>query len=334
MREVFLILCVRVSFAFLSLAVSASLIGWSSLIEPNWIRTSQIIWPLTQQQAHMHGLRVVQISDLHLGLHTPCAFVQKISKKIKDLSPDIIVFCGDFICRSTIQQSDVLRTFLDSLQAPLGTFVVFGNHDYEAYVSRNIHGQIDIIPQENSQPLKRAFVSVYQSFFASNHNFFSDRLQKQNPHPKLLEILKQTSLIVLHNQTYTIPNICNIVGLGDLFAKQFLPEEAFKNYNPLLPGIVLSHNPDTALMLEQYPGDMILSGHTHGPQISLPWPSFAKTLTNRLSGLENPNLSRGLFSLFDQHKLLYVNRGLGGLKRVRFCSPPEICLIRCEYAQR
>lgn len=321
------------NFTFLSLTVSASLVGWSSIIEPNWIRTSQIIWPLTQSQKHLHGLRILQISDLHLGEHTPCAFVKKVITKIKHLSPDLIVFCGDFICRSVVQQQDLLEIFLDALQAPLGTFVIFGNHDYEAYVSRNIHGLIDVIPKENSQPLKRALVSVYQSFFGSNQNHFSDQLKKQLPQPKLLEILQKTSVVILHNQTHTIPGVCNLVGLGDLFAKQFIPEQAFQNYDDRLPGIILSHNPDTALMLEKYPGDMILSGHTHGPQISLPWPSFAKKLTNRLSGLENPNLSRGLFSLFDHKKLLYVNRGLGGLKRIRFYSPPEICLIRCKHEQ-
>lgn len=319
--------------ALLPLVSAASFIAWSSIIEPNWLRTTHILWPLPAKYAHLHDLRIVQISDLHFGTHVPHAFLRKISQTVRNLAPDLLLFCGDFICRSTIQDPDTLQAFLNTLQAPLGVFGILGNHDYKAYVSRNVHGQIDVIPAKNSQPLKRAFVSVYQSFFASNRNHFVEGFQKQEPHPGLLHLLAQTPIHILHNTTYTIPQTLNLVGFGDLFAQQFCPHQAFSGYDSTLPGILLSHNPDTALVLGDYPGEMILSGHTHGPQISLPWPKPLRTLTNKLSGLENPSLSRGLFSLFDHQKLLYVNRGLGGLKRIRFCSPPEICLIRCAYAQ-
>lgn len=318
---------------FLPLVVSASFLTWSSIIEPNWLRTTQISWQLPTKHAHLHGMRIVQISDLHFGRHVPLSFLRKISQIIRNISPDLLVFCGDFICRSTIQKADVLQKFLNSLHAPLGVFGILGNHDYQTYVSRNAQGFIDVIPAKNSQPLKRAFVSVYQSFFTSNSNRFVKGFQKQQPHTDLLKLLQQTPIQILHNQTHIIPNAFNIVGFGDLFAKQFRPDLAFTNYDARLPGILLTHNPDTALTLCNYPGDLILAGHTHGPQISLPWPKPLQSLTNKLSGLENPELSRGLFPFFHKHKLLYVNRGLGGLKRIRFCSPPEICLIRCEYAR-
>lgn len=54
-------------------------------------------------------------------------------------------------------------------------------------------------------------------------------------------------------------------------------------------------------------------------------------MLNKISGLENPHLIRGLFLLPDGKTQLYVNRGLGGLKRLRLLSPPEICLLRCIY---
>jgi hypothetical protein len=40
--------------------------------------------------------------------------------------------------------------------------------------------------------------------------------------------------------------------------------------------IVLSHNPDTARKFAHYPFDLQLSGHTHGGQVCIPYPSLTK----------------------------------------------------------
>ncbi|MDD7385611.1 MAG: UDP-2,3-diacylglucosamine diphosphatase LpxG [Chlamydia suis] len=304
---------------------------WANHFEPNLLKVTHLSWKLPKKFAHLHGLRLVQISDLHLTRSTPDAFLKKISRKISSLSPDILVFTGDFICRAKVETPDRLKNFLCSLNAPLGCFACLGNHDYATYVSRDIHGKINTIPITSCRPLKRALVSVYQSLLSSSRNEFADTLNPQAPNPHLVNALQDTPFQLLHNQSVTLSDMVNIVGLGDFFAKQFDPKKAFTNYNPTLPGIILSHNPDTIHLLKDYPGDVVFSGHSHGPQISLPWPKFAKAITNRLSGLENPELTRGLFSFPQEKRLLYVNRGLGGWKRLRFFSPPEICIMRCLY---
>ncbi|AGT64437.1 UDP-2,3-diacylglucosamine diphosphatase LpxG [Chlamydia trachomatis] len=304
---------------------------WANHLEPNLLRVTRLNWNLPKKFAHLHGLRIIQISDLHLNHSTPDAFLKKVSRRISSLSPDILVFTGDFVCRAKVETPERLKHFLCSLHAPLGCFACLGNHDYATYVSRDIHGKINTISAMNSRPLKRAFTSVYQSLFASSRNEFADTLNPQIPNPHLVSILRNTPFQLLHNQSATLSDTINIVGLGDFFAKQFDPKKAFTDYNPTLPGIILSHNPDTIHHLQDYPGDVVFSGHSHGPQISLPWPKFANTITNKLSGLENPELARGLFSFPEESRLLYVNRGLGGWKRIRFCSPPEICLMRCLY---
>ncbi|WP_206167382.1 UDP-2,3-diacylglucosamine diphosphatase LpxG [Chlamydia muridarum] len=304
---------------------------WANHLEPNLLKLTRLDWRLPKKFAHLHGLRIVQISDLHLNQSTPDAFLKKISRKVSSLSPDMLVFTGDFICRAKVESSNKLKNFLCSLNAPLGCFACLGNHDYATYVSRDIHGKINTIPETSSRPLRRALTSVYQSLFSSSHNEFAEEFTPQDPNPHLLSILHNTPFQLLHNQSVTLSDVVNIVGLGDFFAKQFDPKKAFTNYNPTLPGIILSHNPDTIHYLKDYPGDVVFSGHSHGPQISLPWPKFANTITNKLSGLENPELARGLFSFSQEKRLLYVNRGLGGWKRIRFFSPPEICIMRCLY---
>ncbi|ANH78378.1 UDP-2,3-diacylglucosamine diphosphatase LpxG [Candidatus Chlamydia sanziniae] len=320
---------VFVSFS-LAIAVPFLASSWATFIEPNRLTTTSITWKLPKKHAHLHDLRIAQISDLHFQQKTPKKFLKRISESLKHCAPDIIVFSGDFLCRARIEDRSRLEAFLNTLSAPLGIFAILGNHDYVTYVSRNNKGIIDRISSQHSQPIKRAMVSVMQGLFSKCPYRYADDLTPQEPHPDLVDLLKNTPVTLLHNTTHVLSEKLNIVGCGDLFARQFLPEVAFANYNPTLPGILLSHNPDTSQILNEYPGDFIFSGHSHGPQIALPWPKFGKKFFERLSGLENPHLARGLFTL-EGGKYLYVNRGLGGLKRTRFCSCPEICYVRCSH---
>lgn len=314
-----------------SVAVPIAVFSWANFIEPNYLKISHLTWKLPKKYAYLHGLRIVHISDLHFQQSVPNHFLKKVSRTLVNLSPDILIFSGDFICRAQLEQRERLEAFLNTLHAPLGVYASLGNHDYQEYVSRNTQGNIDVIPQSKSQPLKRAYVSITQGFFDATSYRFAEELQPQSPHAELIRVLRNTPIRLLHNESYQIPDVMNIVGLGDLFAKQFHPQRAFTHYNPALPGIILSHNPDTAYSLEDYPGDFIFSGHTHGSQIWLPWPKFARTMLSKISGLENSHLVRGHFLLSKGKTQLYVNRGLGGLKRLRFFSPPEICLLRCIY---
>ncbi|WP_201456647.1 UDP-2,3-diacylglucosamine diphosphatase LpxG [Chlamydia sp. 17-3921] len=314
----------------LTAIASVCVYSWASFIEPNRLTSSYITWKLPKKFSHLYGLRIAQISDLHFHRNLPQKFLNKISVTIKNFSPDLIVFCGDLLCRARLEESGRLEDFLNTLEAPLGTFAILGNHDYEAYVSRNCKSEITVILPENSQPLKRAVVSIVRAFFSSPHYRYAPDHTPQKPNNELLTLLKNTPLTLLHNSCHFISDKLNIVGLGDLFAKQFRPEEAFAHYNPTLPGLILSHNPDTVPALMNYPGEFILSGHAHGPQISLPWPKAAKRFLEKLSGLEHFHFARGSFNL-GGGKQLYVNRGLGGLKRTRFFSSPEVCFIQCGH---
>ena len=131
---------------------------------------------------------------------------------------------------------------------------------------------------------------------------------------------------LLENATVTLPVGLNLTGLGDLALGRCHPETAFVGYQTQFPGIVLSHNPDTFPFLLSYPGEWILSGHTHGEQIHIPWPNWARKITQKLARLENSAYTRGLFGV--GNKKLYVNRGLGCHKPFRLFSPPEICVIK------
>lgn len=109
-------------------------------------------------------------------------------------------------------------------------------------------------------------------------------------------------------------------GLEDLWSGRFAPEVAFAGLDPSQPVICLSHNPDTAPALDAYGPQWILSGHTHGGQVRLP--GFGALLVN----VQNREYQQGRFQL--PHSTLYVSRGVGYLKKVRFMCRPEVpCFV-------
>lgn len=73
-------------------------------------------------------MRVVQISDLHLGLLSDERYFQKVADKINSLDADIIVSTGDLVDMQ-MDHLDGLGKLMSSLQARYGKYAVLGNHE-------------------------------------------------------------------------------------------------------------------------------------------------------------------------------------------------------------
>lgn len=73
-------------------------------------------------------LRIVQISDLHIGDLTRQNHIQNLVDTINKLHADVIVSIGDLIDMSS-DHSEVYLSILSHLQARLGKFAVYGNHE-------------------------------------------------------------------------------------------------------------------------------------------------------------------------------------------------------------
>jgi predicted MPP superfamily phosphohydrolase len=76
-------------------------------------------------------VRVVQISDLHLGLVHRRAFLQRIVRRIEELHPDLLVATGDIV-DAQINHLDGLAELFAALRPPLGKYAVTGNHEFYA----------------------------------------------------------------------------------------------------------------------------------------------------------------------------------------------------------
>ncbi len=110
------------------LALLISIYGW---FEAGHLKIEQhtIITPKLPKGAAR--VRVVQISDLHIGLIVGSRQVQQLVATVKVLKPDLLVATGDVV-DGHISHVDGVSQMLRELHPPLGMVAVLGNHEYYA----------------------------------------------------------------------------------------------------------------------------------------------------------------------------------------------------------
>ncbi len=82
----------------------------------------------------LEGLRIAQISDIHVGPTVRRPFVEAVVRQVNALEPDLIAFTGDLVDGSVAALRDHTAP-LAELRAPLGSYFVTGNHEYYSGVS-------------------------------------------------------------------------------------------------------------------------------------------------------------------------------------------------------
>ena len=77
------------------------------------------------------GLGIAQVSDLHVGPHTSRRFLNRVVSAVRDLSPDVIAVTGDLV-DDRAEDVAAYASTIGELDAPLGVFMIAGNHDVYA----------------------------------------------------------------------------------------------------------------------------------------------------------------------------------------------------------
>ena len=300
-----------------------SVVGiWPRFIEPFLLKRSYLKLNVPLLSQEFQGLKIAQLSDLHWKCFFPESLKSKLIKKIQEFQPDFIFFTGDFICKSKLEDPDGLKRFLNEFQASYGCYAVLGNHDYSEFVSVNDSGDYDIENRDSSD----IFRGLKRLFF--NRNLTGkkkERIKNIQCHRDLENLIKETPFKLLKNQSEDVVykgTKINICGLEEYSTGRFNPQIAFKEYKNEYPGIILTHNPDSFVALKDYPGDLLLAGHTHGGQVNLPG------IWKRLILLENIEFKRGLKKV--GNKWGYINRGISSIMNFRWFSIPEVTLIILE----
>lgn len=159
-----------------------------------------------------------------------------------------------------------------------------------------------------------------------NHDYFIGREYSK-------DVISSNSIPLLENSHMMIESaggrLC-VAGVNDLLEDTPDAGAALAGVDGDIPRVLLSHHPDYAERIgADLRVDLVLSGHTHGGQVRLPFgvaPIIPSAFGQKYSG--------GLVSLArSEGTRVYVSRGIGvSMIPVRFNCPPEITLIRLVRA--
>jgi hypothetical protein len=266
-------------------AVPASLGAYGTLVEPFWIDEHDFEVTIPNLPQAFDGYRIAHLTDLHAGDRdgAPIDYLTRVVRRIDAIKPDCVAVTGDLV-NHTGRTIEPVAELLATVAAPV--LVSFGNHDYAPHSAR-----------------PRAWTML------------ADPLQAA---------LESRGCTVLRNRAVSLSKggaRLWFVGLEDLYTTRFSPQIAYRGVDPRDPIVALSHNPDSANWLQNWGTKLILSGHTHGGQIRIPF------LGAPILPLLNRRFEQGLFALRNGCQM-YVSRGVGFLYRARlFCRPELPCIV-------
>ncbi|MCF4101145.1 metallophosphoesterase [Gillisia sp. M10.2A] len=253
--------------------------------------------PLKESSHKLRKLKIVQISDLHLGsFNFRYHILDRAIQLINQLQPDLIFFTGDLV-NNYAWELKGWEKILGKLKAKHGKYSILGNHDYGDYS----HWETTQSKEENFNILKE---------------FHKDTGFKLLLNDAEIVSIQQEKIAIVGVENWGSPPFKQY---GDL-------KEALKNVDSIPLKILLSHDPSH--WSEEVVGKtdilLTLSGHTHGMQAGInmrskEW-SPIKYKYKHWAGLYN-----------NEGQYLYVNRGLGWLGFPgRLGMRPEITLIEFE----
>jgi len=191
-------------------------------------------------------LRVMQISDAHIGLLYGRKYLAKIVETTNSKNPDFIIITGDLTETKASLKNGILEPLAD-FNAP--AFFVEGNHDHYT----GIEGVLTIIGKQNIRTLHNEVIET--------HGVQLIGLDYLNPDEETIDIMH------LSGKTDTVKSILSEMKL---------------NHN--MPTILISHNPTGVKYAEAAGVDLMVCGHTHKGQI-FPFSFFAKMLFPFFGGL-------------------------------------------------
>jgi uncharacterized protein len=254
--------------------------AYAALLEPRWLRRSLVPVSLPRLRK---PFRLLHMSDFHASPVVPLPFIEEAVEEGLSMKPDVICLTGDFFTHEIPDREDFVRV-LRRVSGAAPTLACLGNHDGGSW--------------------------------AAARGGYTDTAA-------IRELLRESGIRCLYNDSWTADaggQPVEFVGVGDIWAGEARPDTAFLGSAPLdVPRIVLSHNPDSKDVLQSCGWDLMLSGHTHGGQIVLPWfgAPFAPVLDHRFVHGLHP---------WDGRQI-HVTSGVGNLHGLRFNCRPEVSLL-------
>ncbi len=230
-------------------------------------------------------IRIVQVTDIHYGMFYSGLSLATLVSSLNSIEADAVVITGDLFHSPNTPLESATPVLRKLRKRRWGNFAVLGNHDFYAGVERSVKA----ITDAGIRLLRNEWVKF-------------------------------------HEEGVNI----RIGGIDDpranwLTGKQFPEFDEFLRKEPQEAGfrILLSHRPTVFPLAVSENIHLILSGHTHGGQMTLP--VLGESRPWSMAGLVSP-YTLGLYQ--SGNSLMYVNRGVGlTFVPVRINCPPEVAII-------
>jgi len=283
----------RRRFLTTGLCGGAGLALYSGEIERHWIEVKPLEIHLQSLPGVFDGMRIAQLSDIHLDEFTEPFLLRHSIEEINRIQPDAVFLTGDYVTYQIAPRKFASKSawqcaeILNELKCRQ-RYAIMGNHDI----------------------------------------MLGAKL--------VTEALTANGITVLNNSYLPLERGSSriwLAGLDDPVCGRPDPNAAIPaSIRDVAdePVIVMCHAPDYADQLAAHPSGkpvgLILSGHTHGGQVRLPF----------VGALDLPPGGRkfveGWFRVGSMQ--LYVNRGIGTVGvPFRFDCPPEITSITLRAAR-
>ena len=217
-----------------SLAGAAAIVICVVWLTGGWIsahRIRQTEYRFRTEKA-VGSLRIVQITDCHLGVTLDADGFAACMEEISALSPDVVVVTGDFVDDDT-PRADMLGgcEALGRLQTKYGVYYVFGNHD-------------------------RGYRSEAQRGWTN---------------AELRDALAAQGVILLEDESVLVDGRFYIVGRQDRSANRpghprKTAADLLSSLDQTKYSVILDHQPYDFDAEAEAGADLVLCGHTHGGQ--------------------------------------------------------------------
>lgn len=121
---------------FLPLAAAAAIFVYG-FFEARNIQAEHVVIATTKLPQGVNRFRIVQISDVHLGLIVRQDRLRRILAVVRRAHPDLLVSTGDLVDGQTNSLAG-LASMLAAVKAPDGKFAVTGNHEFYAGLNKSL----------------------------------------------------------------------------------------------------------------------------------------------------------------------------------------------------
>ena len=111
------------------LALTVVLTGWALFSAAVVLQLRRVTVRLDGLGEGLEGLRIVQISDFHIGEALDEPFLRRVVAKVNALAPDVVAVTGDLVDGLVPAVRDFVAP-LAELRARFGVYYVTGNHEY------------------------------------------------------------------------------------------------------------------------------------------------------------------------------------------------------------